>query len=466
MNTLPLEGDRSKILKAIHLLQIILRGETPDARAQRMALFAFAIRIISAGIAFVSQIILARLMGSFEYGLFVFVWVIAILLGNFSCLGFHTTIIRFLPQYAQVGDFAKIRGLTSSARVFAMVLATAVAAIGIVLLHFFGSYIESYYVAPLFLAAFALPMIALGDIMEGTGRANAWAIAALTPTYIIRPTLIIVFMVIAMWLGYAHTAKIALISALAAAYVTSIGQFIYVTWRLRNNFPMEKREREFPVWFSVALPIFFIEGIGFLLTNADTVVVGFFMPPEKVGVYFAAAKTMALVHFVFFAVKAAASARYSAIMAEGQADELAAFAGRTARWTFWPSLAVGAVVVALGKPLLSLFGPEFIDGMPLMMILLAGILAKASIGPGEGLLTMAGEQQLCVKIYAIALTANILLNVTLIPLYGLVGGAIATAAAMCIETILLHLAVRSRLQFVLFAFVDPLKHRSQPSSTN
>ncbi len=64
-----------------------------------MALVAFAIRVVSAAIAFVSQIILARVMGEFEYGIFVFVWVLVVLFGNLSCLGFHTAIIRFLPQY-------------------------------------------------------------------------------------------------------------------------------------------------------------------------------------------------------------------------------------------------------------------------------------------------------------------------------------------------------------------------------
>jgi O-antigen/teichoic acid export membrane protein len=57
-------------------------------------------------------------------------------------------------------------------------------------------------------------------------------------------------------------------------------------------------------------PIFLIEGFYFMLTNADVIIVGLYLPPEKVAVYFAAAKTMALVHFVYFAVKAAAAQRF------------------------------------------------------------------------------------------------------------------------------------------------------------
>jgi O-antigen/teichoic acid export membrane protein len=64
----------------------------------------------------------------------------------------------------------------------------------------------------------------------------------------------------------------------------------------------------------VAFPIFLIEGFYFMLTNADVIIVGLYLPPEKVAVYFAAAKTMALVHFVYFAVKAAAAQRFSGLV--------------------------------------------------------------------------------------------------------------------------------------------------------
>jgi O-antigen/teichoic acid export membrane protein len=162
------------------------------------------------------------------------------------------------------------------------------------------------------------------------------------------------------------------------------------------------------------------------------------------------------VHFVFFSVKAAAAPRFAALFSSGDRMALARFAGETVRWSFWPSLAVGLGVLALGHVLLSLFGPAFTAGWSLMFILFAGIIAKALVGPGEVLLTMAGEQRLCVVVYAVALAANILFSVTLIPPFGLTGAAIATAGAMVVEAVLLHLAVRGKLSIILFAFANPV----------
>ncbi|QFY62473.1 oligosaccharide flippase family protein [Rhizobium grahamii] len=442
----------SRILRAL-LAVLTERGE--KAAAQRMALTAFSIRIASAALAFLSQIVLARMMGEYEYGIFVFVWVLIVLFGDLSCLGFHTAIVRFLPQYRAAGAYAEIRGLTGTARVFGLISGTIVLAIGMIALHVFSDKVQSYYIIPIVLGLLAMPMIALGDILEGTSRANHWPVMALSPVYIIRPVLIILFMLAAIGFGAPRTAVTAMQAALAATYVTALGQYAATLVRLRRHYKEGPSKVDFLGWLGVAFPIFLIEGVSFLLTNSDVVVVGIFLEPHDVAIYFAAAKTMALVHFINFSVKAASGPRFSSLIAEGNRPQLAAAAIDAARWTFWPALAVGLAVLAAGHLLLSLFGGAFTAGYALMAILLAGILAKALVGPAETLLMMAGKQKICVMLYAGALKANVVLNIALIPQFGIEGAAIATASAMGVEAVLLHLAVRRSLGIALFAFAKP-----------
>ncbi|TCA20629.1 lipopolysaccharide biosynthesis protein [Rhizobium leguminosarum bv. viciae] len=441
--------------RMLRMLAAVLTERGEKAAAQRMALTAFSIRILSAALAFVSQIVLARLMGEYEYGIFVFVWVLVVVFGDLSCLGFHTAIIRFLPQYRAAGAFEEIRGLTGTARIFALLSGTTVLAAGMLGLHFFGDMIQVYYLVPIFIGLIAMPMIALGDILEGTSRANHWPVMALSPVYIVRPILIILFMLIAIAIGAEHTAVTAMQAALVATFVTALGQYAATLYRLRRHYDEGPSKIDFLAWFSVAFPIFLIEGVSFLLTNSDVVVVGIFLEPHDVAIYFAAAKTIALVHFINFSVKAASGPRFSSIIAEGDHAQLATAAIDAARWTFWPALGVGLVVLAAGHLLLSLFGGAFTSGYLVMAILLAGILAKSLVGPAETLLMMAGKQNLCVALYAGALTANVSLNLALIPHYGIEGTAIATASAMAVEAILLHVAVRHTLGIVLFAFASP-----------
>jgi O-antigen/teichoic acid export membrane protein len=448
---------RASLSPSIVKLSISLSAKGEESASRRMALVAFSIRVASAALAFVSQVVLARLMGEFEYGIFVFVWVLIVLGGNLSCLGFPTAIIRFLPEYHSRGVHDLIHGLTSTARQFAFASATSFAIVGIAALYLCRGMVESYYVTPIFLGLFIMPMIALGDILDGTARANHWPVMALSPTFLIRPTLILAFMLAAILAGAPHTALTAVSAALCATFVTTLAQYWALTARLRRRYPTGPRTVDFSAWIAVALPIFLIEGAGYLLTNSDVIVVGIFLPPEKVAVYFAAAKTMALVHFVSFSVRAAAGPRFSAIIAEGDRTRLAAFAAEATRWTFWPALAVGLAVLAAGQFLLSLFGAAFASGHVVMAILLAGILLRAVVGPGEMLLMMAGRQNLCAWLYAATLAVSVALNLFLIPRFGIEGAASATASAMAVEALLLHVAARRSLGINLLAFARPAK---------
>jgi O-antigen/teichoic acid export membrane protein len=125
------------------------------------------------------------------------------------------------------------------------------------------------------------------------------------------------------------------------------------------------------------------------------------------------------------------------------------------QWTFWPSLAAAAVLLVFGRQVLSLFGAEFTAGYHLLFILSAGLLARASIGPIERLLSMLGEQRICAVIYGSAFAVNAALCVLLIPAFGAAGAAVATSTALVFETILLFFVTRRRLGFHVFIWGRP-----------
>jgi O-antigen/teichoic acid export membrane protein len=252
--------------------------------------------------------------------------------------------------------------------------------------------------------------------------------------------------------GYEACAETAVLAAIAATYATTLWQLITVTARIDARMPAGRRRILFGAWFAVSLPIFLVESFFFLLTNADVLMIGAYMDPNHVAVYFATVKTLALVHFVYFAVKAGVAQRYAAFT-HGDPGGLAAFARETVSWTFWPSLLMAAVVLALGKPMLALFGPEFDQGYPLLFLLVFGVVARAAVGPCESLLTMSGNQNICAAVYALTLALNIALAMALIPLIGLWGAAVATAAAMIFEAAALSFTVWRKLGIVMAIFI-------------
>jgi O-antigen/teichoic acid export membrane protein len=381
---------RRRALPVAQVVDSLLYDKDDRALSRRIALITFTVRILSGVIAYVSQVLLARWMGDFEYGVFVVVWVGAVIVGSLSCLGIQTALLRFVPEHTERGDLNLVRGVLFGSRVQGFAAATVLAIVGAVGLYFLGDHVEGYYLIPLYLGAIVLPMMALSEIQDNLSRAFNWADLTLWPTFIVRPLLILLIMWLTVEFGWEPNAVTGMAAVIAATYVTSLGQLFSLNRRMRGVVPAGPRAYAPGQWMAIALPIFLVEGFFNLLTNVDIIMVGRFMEPDKVGVYYAAAKTLVLVHFVYYAVKSGSAQRFSQYYASGDRNQLTAFLRDTIHWTFWPSLAMAAFLLLFGKPLLALFGPNFASGYPLLFILMVGILVRATIGPAETLLMMAG----------------------------------------------------------------------------
>src|SRR5215831_8837906 len=100
--------------------------------AQRTAGTAFLIRVASAGLLYLSQVVLARWMGSFEFGVYVYVWTWVLLIGTLADFGLAIAAQRFIPEYAERKAFDLLRGFLTGSRWLVFVIATALAALGTV----------------------------------------------------------------------------------------------------------------------------------------------------------------------------------------------------------------------------------------------------------------------------------------------------------------------------------------------
>src|SRR5690606_33167801 len=204
----------------------LLRSSGDRARSKRHAVLAFGVRVGSAGLLFLSQILLARWMGSFEYGIYAYVWVWIVILGPLMTLGFNNSVVRFIPEYRETGEAGLLRGLIAGSRLTALAVSTIASLAGMALLFAFDGLVETYYPVPFVLALLCLPMYALTDLQDGIGRAQSWFGLALIPPYIMRPLLALGVLVGAVLLGYQADAKVALIGMLVATWLTAGGQYL------------------------------------------------------------------------------------------------------------------------------------------------------------------------------------------------------------------------------------------------
>jgi O-antigen/teichoic acid export membrane protein len=431
-------------------IKAALAERSDRSRAIRSAGAAFLIRVASAALVFLTQVLLARWMGSFEFGVYVYVWTWVLLLGGVIDLGLASSAQRFIPEYSGLNQRDLLRGFLFGSRWLVMGLASGLALLAAAGVWLFEPWIRSYEVMPLYLACVALPVFALGRMQDGIARSHDWMNLALMPAYIWRSLLLIGVMAAAYLAGFPTDASTAMLAVILTTWITVAAQTLIMNRRLATKVEPGPRTWATRTWLAVSLPIFMVEGFYMLLTYTDVIVLQQYVSPDQVAVYYAAAKTLALVAFVYFSVAAATAHKFSEFHIAGDREKLSVFFADAIRWTFWPSLAATLIILGLGKPILWLFGPQFVDGYHLMFILAIGPLARATVGPAERLLNMVGEQRACAVVYLSAFLCNIALCVVLIPIFGVAGAAIAISGAMVLEAVLLFAVTKQRLGLHVF----------------
>ncbi len=448
----PVGAARLSLRAAAARLNAWRRDGSDRAIAQRNAGAAFLIRSASAGIIYLTQVLLARWMGRFEFGVYVYAWAWVGFLGMWAAGGIAPAAQRFIPEYRARDDQPGLRGFLFGSRWVSFAYGTIVGLLLAAAVLMLGDKIAPYYWLPLLIGAAVIPIFPVSSVQDTIARCFNWIELGLIPNYVIHPLIICAAVAAVHFLGGGVTAVHGLVAAAVGMWIMTLIQTALLRRRLRRAVAPGERRYELRYWMVSSLPIAFVDGFFLLLTYVDTLILQVFVGPADIAVYYAATKTLAILNFIYFAVSAASAHRFAQYYVAGEHDKLAGFLKDAVRWTFWPSLALGLALLALGKPILSLFGPGFAEGYPLMFVLAIGLMARASVGPAERLLSMQDQQRASAAIYAGAFATNLVLCLTLIPHFGLIGAAASTASAIVVESTLLYVVTKRRLGLHIFVF--------------
>jgi len=409
------------------------------------AIKVLLIRCAGALAAYASQVILARLLGQSEYGIFALVWVWVLMLGHLSPLGVTQIVCRYVPHYFARNEHDFLRGFLSSSSMLVLGFAAVAAVLGAVVLWLSRPWLDNIYLLPFIVALLVFPLIALQDYVENLARAFNWQMLAIAPPYVVRHGLIGLGMIGIAVSGLPATAWVAVCVTFAATLISLTVQAFLVSRKIRKLIPPGPRQAHTSTWLKTALPFVFVDGAAILFSNADILILALFVDPSAVAVYFAASRILQLVAFVPYAATAATAQRFSALNALNEQVGLRNLARNTTRFTFIVAVAAAGFIYLIAPFLLSLFGPGFEAAMPVLLVLMLGLIVQAFAGPGEDLLTMLGHERISAVLSAVCLVLNIILNLILIPVYGVIGAAIATAVSIALRSLLLAWLVKKRL---------------------
>jgi len=427
-------------------------GSSEASLTKRLAGTIFVIRVVSAALAYLSQILLARWMGGSDYGIYVYVWTWVLLLGSMMDFGISASAQKIIPEYRTRGEHALLRGFLSGSRWMVLAVSLVVSGMLAGVVKLLSPWIGADTILPLYIGCMTLPAFVVANTQDGIARSHDWMRLGLMPQFIVRQSLIIGVTAGMFALGFNLGATAAMLASAAAVWIAMIGQMVVLNRRLGHHIEPGPKTYDISGWLAISLPVLMVEGFYLLLSYTDVLVLQQFRSSEEVGIYFAVVKTLALVSFVHYAMSATTAHRFAEYHAIGDTARLSAYVAHAIKWTFWPSLAATIVLLALGKPLLWLFGPQFVIGYDIMFVAAIGLVVRSAIGPVERLLNMLGHQYICALAYALAFVMNVVLCIALVPRFGGHGAAAATSISLTFETVLLFWIVRRRLGLHVLAF--------------
>lgn len=421
-----------------------------------------AIRVIGAGLAFLSQVFLARVMGTFEFGLFSYAFVLLTVLSVLAPFGTDWAVLRFIPEYVAKKRWRRLEGVFRGSVAFVALVSVVIALVAAALIYQFSARIGEHYVVPLYLALVSLPLFALFQIYVNFARAFGWAALAYTPQYILRPAFLMVLVAVLLVVSVPPTATAVLVVSLGASALAFAFQAMIFHRRKPHVAQPAPPAYHGRAWLTVAFSMAMFNGFQLITTYGDVLILGNFVEPDKIGIYNAAVRTASIINFVLMAMSATATPKYAELYARNQHDELRSYVTHTARWIFWPSLAGGVVLLLAGRYILLAFGPAFVEGYPVLVVLVLSNLVLAATGNVDSLLNMTGHQRVCARVMVWSGIAFVVLNFALIPFLGVLGAALAVWASLTLKFAWLVIVAKKRLG--ILALVTPSWPRLRPKA--
>ncbi|MBP6335020.1 MAG: flippase [Bacteroidia bacterium] len=425
---------------------------TQSADVRKSVWESLILRFTGLALIFLSQILLARLMGVKGYGEYTVIMTALNFLVVLSLFGLDTGVLRFLPTYIQKSDYASVHGfLRFSYRVITFL--AIVCSIGI--FAFLLSNAKKYHIGfseAIFWSVLLLPFLAFVYQASSVLRALQRIKTSLLPVYFLFP----LTMSLGWWYYYSDHNKLPVDAAMMINLICTVLVFIYIYRRVARTVneivPVVPPKQESRLWLSVSATVLLTSMLNMLLKQSDILFVSYFLGNTAAGTYSAAAKMAMLVALGLSVIDYVYIPKIAALWENRKLIGLQKLVRDGSRQILWITIPVALVLIIGGKWLLSLFGPAFTGSYIPLIILIVGQLINAVTGMVGGVLMMTGHQRSFFLFYFLSFLIQVALNYLLIPGVGIIGAAIASATAVIFLNLIGYFYIRRKIKISASAF--------------
>jgi O-antigen/teichoic acid export membrane protein len=427
------------------LLKRLLGDDRLKARLFSKGLSDLAVKGTGLFALFGMNAVLARVMGVEAFGHFAFVSSAVLVMSLLARQGMDSGALRLIPAYVADQQWGLLNGLIHWMLKWVLAVSVGLSVLTLGAIVAFRELVPNDLFEPALWGIVLLPVVTMMHQTQYILRSRGWMVRGQVQDFLWRP-LGIGFLVVLFWF---FDRPVSGQDALAFSVgITLVGLLFGWRW-LRKSMPASVHSApqvyRQAKWRRISLPLLFVAGANILLTQIDILMLGVFHTTDASGIYTIASRLAAMSIFATIALGSFGAPLMAELYSQNKLEDLARIVTTMARVAF--ACLVPAVIffIVAGEWILSLFGPEFVSAYMPLMVLMAGQALAACFGASAMVLTMTEHENAAARVLVASVVANVILNGLLIPLYGMMGAAIATALTTAVPVAAMSFLVRKRI---------------------
>lgn len=410
--------------------------------------------------------LVARLLGPAALGIFSVAWSTTDILSKLGVFGLDNAITTFIARSEALGQRSRSRVLFRLAIMLGVAQSAITAGLVVIVLQLFHNRLglQREMVSALAVLVCAMPGVALYRIATSVSRGMKVMQHDIYSRGLAEPVVTTLAFLLALFVGFKEfSPEVAAIIGTAASGLVAV----FLASRLFRHTPAERGHgvsylTEARALLSYAAPISGYQLLNTLIARLDLIMLGYFIGRAPgvtlatVGIYSAVVDTANGARKVNQAFNPIFAPVVAGMTAVGDQERAAATYGRLAQWMLWILLPFVAVMALAGSTILLVFGPDFQQGGMWLGIVAVGSATSAFISLSETVI-LVQRPHLNLLHSCITCGAAFVLNLWLIPRFGVTGAAFGAVGPHIVQGILRSVALR-----LVFRWRNPWRQIAPP----
>ena len=384
--------------------------------------------IIDAVLGLICTILIARFFSVGDYGIYSLTVFLVVFVHGIAGNGIHEANSRYVAYYRGKNDNPKIWGIVKTS----FVLVTASSIIFTVGLFLLADVIAiSVFNIPELSIVFrifilSIPFWTITNFIISTFRGYENVKPKVYFTFlsvqIIKVILFLYVIISGLSLEYVFWSFFA---AVAITFFIALGYFyleFYQRLAVKSSSPWFFREI-----FSFAWPLLFSGLAWFLISGTDKIMLGILTTELEIGYYNAATPIARYLIFFYTIIVFVFQPIASRLYGENKLDELKTNYHVLTKWLLTIAFPFILVLLLFPETVISiLYGSKYVIASTALQLMTIGITVFLVLSLSREVLTILGKTRIIFYFTIFGSVVNVILNLFLIPIYGITGAAIAT----------------------------------------